>query len=95
MKIRITEITIMPANLDLRDPIAIGICNVGGGEEFVTIKQGPSDHFSGVHFQITEENWQHIRAGIDTMINLCNVSEEDEEDEDKPKLDPVFAKTDE
>ncbi len=85
----------MPANSDLEDPTVIGICNVGGREEFLTIKQGPENHFSGVQLQITEENWPHIRAGIDTMLNLCNVLDEEEEEKEKLKVDPVFAKTDE
>jgi hypothetical protein len=95
MKTRITEITIMPTNRDLDDPIVIGISNVGNEEEYLVVNQGRQDNFNGVSLQITEENWPSVRAAIDTMINLCNVPEEEEKDEDKPKVHPVFAKTDE
>ena len=81
----------MPDNADLEDPISITISNVGNGEEYLNVQQGPSDSFRGVSLQITEINWPHIRAGIDTMIGLCNVPEE----KDEPKVDPVFAKTEE
>ena len=81
----------MPDNADLEDPISMTISNVGNGEEYLNVQQGASDRFCGVSLQITEANWPRVRAGIDTMIGLCNAPEE----KDEPKVDPVFAKTEE
>jgi len=91
MNTRTTEITVMPFNLDYDDPTNIRIRNLGD-EEYLVICQGRFDPTAEVRLIVTQDNWPHIRAAIDTMIKLCNVPKENTE---APKGDPVFAKTDE
>ena len=81
----------MPDNSDLEDPIVIEIKNVGAGEEYLNVQQGASDYFCGVSLRITKGNWPNLRDRINKMLGLCNAIKE----EDEPKVDPVFAKTEE